>query len=99
MNIVVAHTQGGEITGSIDENVRHAVTKLSHIHLVATDRAKQFLVKMGENDRSIYLTGCPAIDLLKDIEKASLINLFTFHDVFCPKYEGTLFRKFLAFPT
>jgi len=72
MNIVVAHTQGGEITGSIDENVRHAVTKLSHIHLVATDRAKQFLVKMGENDKSIYLTGCPAIDLLKDIEKASL---------------------------
>lgn len=64
MNIPVAHTQGGEVTGSIDENVRHAITKLSHIHFPATERAKEFLLKMGEQESSIYLTGCPSIDLI-----------------------------------
>ena len=48
MNIPVAHTQGGEVTGSIDENVRHAITKLSHIHFPATERARDFLLRMGE---------------------------------------------------
>ena len=48
MNIPVAHTQGGEVTGSIDENVRHAITKLSHIHFPATERAREFLLRMGE---------------------------------------------------
>ena len=48
MNIPVAHTQGGEVTGSIDENVRHAITKLSHIHFPATKRAAEYIIKFGE---------------------------------------------------
>ena len=64
MNIPVAHTQGGEVTGSIDENVRHAITKLSHIHFPATHRAKDYLIRLGEDQRKIFLTGCPAIDIL-----------------------------------
>ncbi len=63
MNIPLAHVQGGEITGSIDEKVRHAVTKLADIHLVATELARQRVVRMGEVPGSVFLTGCPSIDL------------------------------------
>ena len=64
MNIPVAHTQGGEVTGSIDESVRHAVTKLSHLHFPATERARDNLIRMGEDPKTVYLTGCPSIDAL-----------------------------------
>lgn len=65
MNICVAHTQGGEVTGSIDESVRHAITKLSHIHFSTSRRSQKFLINMGENKKKIFLTGCPSIDLIK----------------------------------
>lgn len=64
MNITVAHTQGGELTGSIDESVRHAVTKLSHLHFTATQEARERVIAMGEDPLYVYNTGCPAIDLL-----------------------------------
>jgi len=64
MNIPVAHTQGGEVTGSIDESVRHAVTKLSHLHFPATERAYQFVLRMGEDPGTVHFTGCPAMDIL-----------------------------------
>jgi UDP-hydrolysing UDP-N-acetyl-D-glucosamine 2-epimerase len=76
MNIPVAHTQGGEITGSIDENVRHAITKLSHIHFPATERARDFIIRMGEDPKSVYLAGCPAIDLLAEIDLSLTPDLF-----------------------
>lgn len=68
MNIPVAHTQGGEVSGSIDESVRHAVTKLSHIHFPATDRARDFLIRMGEAPETVHMTGCPSLDLLVGID-------------------------------
>ena len=66
MNIPLAHTQGGEVTGSIDESVRHAITKLSHLHFPATALARDNVVRMGEDPTTVHLTGCPAIDLLVD---------------------------------
>lgn len=63
MNISVAHVQGGEVTGSIDEKVRHAVTKLSNTHFVATEKAAERVVRLGEDPRTVFLTGCPSIDL------------------------------------
>jgi UDP-hydrolysing UDP-N-acetyl-D-glucosamine 2-epimerase len=63
MNIPVAHVQGGEISGSIDERVRHAVTKLSDVHLVSTERAREYVIRMGENPDHVFLTGGPDIDL------------------------------------
>ena len=65
MNIVLAHTQGGEVTGSIDESVRHATTKLAHIHFPASLNAKKNIIKMGENPKKVYLVGCPSLDLIK----------------------------------
>lgn len=76
MNIPLAHTQGGEVTGSIDESVRHAITKLAHIHFPATKRASDYLVRMGEDPNTIHLTGCPAIDLLTEIDLRLPTDIF-----------------------
>ena len=76
MNIPVAHTQGGEITGSIDESVRHAVTKLSHIHFPATARARENIIRMGEDPQMVFLTGCPSIDLLADLNLTPPDDIF-----------------------
>ena len=76
MNIPVAHTQGGEVSGSIDESVRHAVTKLSHIHFPATERARDFLLRMGEPPETVHLTGCPSLDLLVDSDLSLPRDLF-----------------------
>ncbi len=64
MNIFLAHTQGGEVTGSIDESVRHATSKLAHVHFPATKKSKQNLIKMGENPKNVYNFGCPSMDLI-----------------------------------
>ena len=63
LNIPLIHIQGGEVTGCIDEKVRHSITKLSDIHFVATKRSRDFLIKMGENKKFVFLTGCPSIDI------------------------------------
>jgi len=68
MNIPLAHTQGGEVTGSIDESVRHAITKLSHLHFVATEGARKRVIKMGEGPSRVFNTGCPAIDAIAHID-------------------------------
>lgn len=67
MNILIAHSQGGEVTGSIDENVRHAITKLSHIHFPSTKESYQRILKLGEDKKRIFLTGCPAMDLAHSV--------------------------------
>lgn len=64
LNIPLAHIQGGEITGNIDELVRHAITKLSHYHFPATEQSRERLIKMGEEPDRIVNSGCPSIDTL-----------------------------------
>jgi UDP-N-acetylglucosamine 2-epimerase (hydrolysing) len=63
-NILVAHIEGGEVSGTVDELIRHAVSKLSHIHLVANDEAKNRLLQMGERNESIYVIGSPDMDAM-----------------------------------
>ena len=77
MNIPLAHTQGGEVTGNIDESVRHAVTKLSHLHFPATAQAAEYLVRMGEDPETVHYTGCPAIDLVADLDLTLPPDIFT----------------------
>lgn len=64
LNIPLAHIQGGEITGNIDELVRHAITKLSHYHFPATEQSRERLLKMGEEPWRVINSGCPSIDTL-----------------------------------
>ena len=76
MNICVAHTQGGEVTGSIDESVRHAVTKLAHIHFPATELAADYVRRMGERADSVHWVGCPSIDLVAELDLTLPASLF-----------------------
>ncbi len=67
MNIPLVHIQGGEITGSIDEKVRHAITKLSDYHLVSTQQAAERVLRMGEEPSTVIVTGCPSIDIAAEV--------------------------------
>jgi len=63
MNIPLAHIQGGEVSGSIDEKVRHSITKLADYHFVASEGARQRVLRLGEESEFVFNTGCPSIDI------------------------------------
>lgn len=73
MNIPLAHIQGGEVTGNIDEKVRHAITKLSDYHFVASETAKERVIKLGEDPAMVFNTGCPSIDLASAITESKTL--------------------------
>jgi UDP-hydrolysing UDP-N-acetyl-D-glucosamine 2-epimerase len=78
MNIPLAHTQGGEITGSIDDNVRHAITKLAHIHFPATKKAEEVLINnLGENPECVFHVGCPSIDIAHETKGETTKSIMT----------------------
>jgi len=74
MNIPLAHIQGGEVTGNIDEKVRHAITKLADYHFVASESAKERVIKLGENPEFVFNTGCPSIDIASEINTIKGLN-------------------------
>lgn len=74
MNIPLVHIQGGEVTGNIDEKVRHAITKLSDLHMVASPKAYERVVKMGEYEEKVFMTGCPSIDIADEILQKPTLN-------------------------
>ena len=78
MNIPLAHIQGGEVTGSIDEKVRHAVTKLADLHLVSSRPAAERLRCMGEREATIFVTGCPSIDLAAEVAASPAMDFDPF---------------------
>jgi UDP-N-acetylglucosamine 2-epimerase/N-acetylmannosamine kinase len=93
MNIPLVHIQGGEVTGSIDEKVRHSITKLADLHLVASEDAYNRLIKMGEYPDSVFVTGCPSIDIAKEVSLSSDIDFDPIQ-----KYGGVGFPVDLAKP-
>ncbi|MGB9611779.1 MAG: UDP-N-acetylglucosamine 2-epimerase, partial [Bryobacteraceae bacterium] len=68
MNLCIAHIQGGEVSGSIDESARHAITKFAHYHFPSTRRASEYLVRMGERPETILAVGCPSSDLARRVD-------------------------------
>lgn len=68
MNIPLAHIQGGEVTGNIDEKVRHSISKLADYHFVASEGAYERVIKLGEEPESVFNTGCPSIDLAHEVK-------------------------------
>ncbi|MDP7024903.1 MAG: UDP-N-acetylglucosamine 2-epimerase [Kiritimatiellia bacterium] len=66
-NICIAHIQGGEVSGSIDECARHAITKFSHFHFPSTVRAAEYIVRMGEDPETVFNFGCPVGDYISDL--------------------------------
>ncbi len=77
MNIPIAHIQGGEISGSIDECARHAITKFSQFHFPSTKRSGEYIVKMGENPANVFVTGCPMGDYILKLDSELPKNIFT----------------------
>ena len=73
LNIPLVHLQGGEVSGNIDDRVRHAITKLADLHFVASDPSAQRVVSMGENPHYVFNYGCPAMDILAN-EDLSISN-------------------------
>ncbi|MGI0056537.1 MAG: UDP-N-acetylglucosamine 2-epimerase [Nitrosarchaeum sp.] len=71
MNIIVAHVEGGDVTGTIDESIRHAITKFSHIHFTSNELARWRLIKMGEKPVYVFVVGNPALDKILQIKNIS----------------------------
>lgn len=69
MNIPIAHIEGGDLSGTLDESVRHAITKLAHIHFVTNEPAQKRIVRMGENEHYVYNFGSPEIEVVHSIAK------------------------------
>lgn len=67
MNIPLAHTMGGEVTGTIDESIRHAITKFAHIHFPSSQGAAERIIKLGEDPATVHVVGCPRMDLVAEI--------------------------------
>jgi UDP-hydrolysing UDP-N-acetyl-D-glucosamine 2-epimerase len=88
MNIYVAHTMGGEVSGTIDESIRHAVTKFSHIHFPANQQAADRIIKMGEDRKCVFVTGCPRIDLVKELIEENRNGNNINQDEFWQRYKG-----------
>jgi len=88
LNIFLAHTMGGEVSGTVDESIRHAVTKFAHIHFPANKRASDRIIKMGEEPKNVFVTGCPRIDIVKEvIDESRRKNNFD-ENYFWEKYKG-----------
>ncbi len=73
MNIPLVHVQGGEISGNIDNKVRHAITKLADLHLVASEPARRRVIAMGEDPQRVHVTGCPSIDIAAQVREDPVI--------------------------
>ncbi|HMS44694.1 MAG TPA: UDP-N-acetylglucosamine 2-epimerase, partial [Alphaproteobacteria bacterium] len=89
MNIPLVPLQGGEVTGSIDEKVRHAITKLADIHLVCTSRARERVIRMGEKPEAVHVTGCPSIDIAHEaLQTMPLVgDIFSLYGGVGPRFD------------
>lgn len=73
-NIYVSHIEGGEISGTIDESIRHSISKLSNFHFVSNEKSKKNLIQLGENKNNVFVVGSPDLDIMKN-------NNFNIQDV------------------
>lgn len=91
-NILVAHVEGGEISGTIDELIRHAVTKMSHIHFVANSEAKKRLIQLGEKEESVFVIGSPDLDLMNPAKLPDINDVKKYYDIGFDKYSIAMFH-------
>ncbi len=80
-NILVAHIEGGELSGTIDESIRHAISKFAHMHFVCTEEARKRLIQLGEEENRIYVIGSPDIDVMLSEELPSLEDCKERYDI------------------
>jgi len=83
-NIPIAHIQGGEVSGSIDESARHAITRFAHFHFPATRRAAEYLIRMGENPDCVFNYGCPSGDYIIPLDSTLPLDVFNSRGIGAP---------------
>lgn len=91
-NILVAHIEGGEISGTIDELIRHSTSKMSHVHFVSNDTAKKRLIQMGELEASVYVIGSPDLDIMFSDALPDLETVKKYYDVDFEQYAVAMFH-------
>ena len=91
-NILVAHIEGGEISGTVDELIRHSVSKLSHIHFVSNAEAAKRLKQMGEIKSSIFTIGSPDIDIMFSDELPALEIVKQYYEIPFENYAIVMFH-------
>lgn len=91
-NILVAHVEGGERSGTIDEMIRHSVTKLAHVHFVANEEARGRLLQMGEHPSAVFVIGSPDIDIMLSPDLPSLDAVRARYDIHFPQYAVALYH-------
>ncbi|PJX27112.1 UDP-N-acetylglucosamine 2-epimerase (hydrolyzing) [Psychrobacter sp. L7] len=91
-HIRVCHIEGGELSGTIDDSIRHSITKLSHIHMVANDEAKQRLIQMGENKKAIFIIGSPDLDIMESDSLPRLEDAKNHYDISFDNYGIVMFH-------
>lgn len=91
-NILVAHIEGGELSGTVDELIRHAVSKLSHTHFVANDEAKKRLQQMGEREENVYVIGSPDMDILKSKTRPDINTVKAYYNITFDEYAISMFH-------
>ena len=92
-NILTAHIEGGEVSGTIDELIRHAVTKLSHIHFVSNNNARNRIIQLGENAESIHVIGSPDIDLMNQKSLVPIDNVKSRYEFNFDEYGIIMFHS------
>ena len=91
-NILVAHVEGGEVSGTVDELIRHAVTKMSHIHFVANELASRRLLQLGERPETIHVIGSPDIDLMMAPHLPAFDEVRRYYDIRFAEYGVAIFH-------
>lgn len=91
-NVLVAHIEGGELSGTVDELIRHSVSKLSHIHLVSNDDAAKRLIQMGEIENSIFVIGSPDVDIMFSNNLPTLDVVKTYYQITFDAYAIVMFH-------
>lgn len=91
-NILVGHIEGGEVSGTVDELIRHAVSKLSHVHFVANEEAKARLVQLGELSSTVHVIGSPDIDVMNSDTLPSIEEVKAYYGFEFPKYSILIFH-------
>ncbi len=91
-NVLVAHIEGGELSGTVDELIRHAVTKLSHVHFVANNEAALRLRRMGERSDCIHVIGSPDIDVMLSPDLPELKTVLVHYDILFDDYGILLYH-------
>ena len=91
-NLLTGHIEGGEVSGTVDELIRHAVSKLSHLHFVANVEAQQRLVQLGELERSIHVIGSPDVDVMNSHDLPSLDAVRQRYEIAFEEYAVLMFH-------